>query len=416
MPISFGKNTDKVMKYIQACIDLTDKGKTGIVLTGQNIFEFERSLFVLGRLINISSFSSNSALKRNIIKRAIGIVKDSGKITPSMVLKILEIERNNILETEHKKFIIAFQFIIREKYFSRKQITVDGIKFKVASKYNFFKNFENPAKAMIGYTDVSDSLKKNYLILYTDYLAPNYEMAFEEVKSRFEVMRGLLNLALKYHKIMLFHIGRPTPNAVVRPPKFFLIYSDQKKLQTFYYTLEQYIEPELTLEKNRLDFFYKLIRQYNQKKDSPIKRVFEDTVKLYVSSLDSYDGKYALLHLWQVLEILTLKDVENISEKKVCQRVKSIYNYDTLVSDIIDSLYEKRNSMVHGSIDVSIDDTDLQLLREIVEELILFLFNHINSIDSRQKLNYFYENIPLGTIQLEEKLETINYVKKLKNH
>lgn len=289
-----------------------------------------------------------------------------------------------------------------------------GLHLKLLVRMIFFKKFENPTKAMIGYTDVSESVKKNYLVMYTDYSSPNYEMAFEEVKSRFEVMRGLLNLALKYHKIVLLHIGRPTPNAVVRPPKFFLIYTEEKKLQIFYYTLEQYIEPTLTLEENRLDLFYKLIREYNQKKDNPIKRVFEDAVKLYVSSLDLYENKYALLHLWQVLEILTLKDVENISEKKVCQRVKSIFNYDILVSDIMDSLYEKRNSMVHGSIDVSIDDIDLQLLREIVEELILFVFGNINLIDSRYKLNYFYENIPLNTIQLDEKQEIINYIKKLR--
>jgi len=420
--IKFGKKdkyVDKVIKYIGRALELmtpTDGGFRISILGAPN---YDDILYVLGDLITIKEFLGNSRLKRIIIRKTLVRLKKYKRLSPYYIKKAIDIEKKKIFEGSPKKYFVVFQFIVDPNGFHRKQITIDGITFKLKKKADFFRTFTPPDhNYRIIHPRVFESFLKEYLILYTKYEGTNIDSVFYDVNSSFEILRGLLNLSLKYGRSTYNIGGGFGPHSAVISPRFYLIYTARKQFLESFFNTGSYISPSRIFDKKRIAWFFSLVRYYNRKKENELKNIFKNSIKIYVDSLESNDAKISFFGLWQVLEFIALKDIQNISERKVCQRIKSLLDPKAKIEqELINILYKKRNKIAHEFLNVEITEEDLNPLLSIVQSALLFVFDNINVIETKEKLNYFYENISPNTKtkNLEEKKAMINYVMKIKS-
>ena len=114
---------------------------------------------------------------------------------------------------------------------------------------------------------------------------------------------------------------------------------------------------------------------------------------LYQYALDIVERGYIFLNFWQILELISLKDPVGTTIEKVKERIKIIYQNNSLISDVLDALFYKRNLLVHEGKLEDFTLNDVNQIKTIAEGAINFLFGQVNRFKNKRNLEAFYDNI-----------------------
>ena len=121
---------------------------------------------------------------------------------------------------------------------------------------------------------------------------------------------------------------------------------------------------------------------------------------MYVEALDIANPKLSFTMLWSVLEHFTVTD-SNYSD--TVKKASSIWNDHELVKSLLLVLRESRNDFVHKGVTSKTSTDYLEILRGILDELVLFTINIPKELDDLAALEE-YLNLPRSNAELNAKL------------
>jgi len=212
---------------------------------------------------------------------------------------------------------------------------------------------------------------------------------------------------------------KQTPLSRIHPSKFTFIFDQDKKYKTFWYTTGEFERFTERLDKRLLENSLNVLKTFNSLKENELKDILIESLLRYNYALDEYIHGSTFIYFWQILEYITLKHLYDITEKDVCNRVKTITmiaGVSELWRDLVDAVYKKRNYLVHeGRIsDYAMDD--INVIRLICQFAIDSLFYFTKKFETKEKLDFFYRNYSLNRKDFRRRKEVLRYIEKLKKY
>jgi len=165
---------------------------------------------------------------------------------------------------------------------------------------------------------------------------------------------------------------------------------------------------------NRYDGNYKrliTILDLLSKQDKKIKEISEDSLKLYLEAITEKQLELSFLKFWIITERI-IKQGGKRKDDSLILILKKIIKEKHL-KRMIDSLYRKRNDMVHEFKINYISQQDRNLAKAIAEQTILFLIDPPTKIKNLEEFKILIDNVFSSKENLKAKRKIIN--KLIKN-
>jgi hypothetical protein len=203
----------------------------------------------------------------------------------------------------------------------------------------------------------------------------------------------------------------------IHPSKFTFIFDENKKYRTFWYTAGEFEYFMELLDNRLLENSLKVLKVINSLKENELRAILIESLLRYNYGLDEFIQGSTFIYFWQILEFIALKHLYSMTEKDVCNRVKTIVTLQKAKEvwrDIVDAIYEKRNYLIHeGRIsDYTMDD--INLIRLVCQLAIEFLFYFTNKLESKERLDFFYRNYDLNNRDIRRRKEVLKYIENLR--
>ena len=222
---------------------------------------------------------------------------------------------------------------------------------------------------------------------------------FNQAARDFDLFRFHLNMIYQFYRYKDQFGGYPEPMAKILPPPIYGIFTLDGKFVELFYNTEVYSEyKEIRISPEDFTNARKLARKLGNpqsKKDS--KNLMIKAIDLYGQVLDTSEWRLAFLFLWQILELLTMKN-EKVSERQVIKRVKSIVNLNQYQSDLLEVIYEKRNLLIHkGKFphNNTYAQKQVGLLKTIAENLIAKYYSITTTYPSMEDLENYIKTLDM---------------------
>ena len=139
----------------------------------------------------------------------------------------------------------------------------------------------------------------------------------------------------------------------------------------------------------RFKWFHDRITQLPS--DNPIRKKLPDILLLYHLALIDQDPSIAFLKFWMGLEKMTLMH-QGDREEKVVKRIKSIIKFPYAFYETkLDTLFTKRNKLVHEGAFELVSPNDVNLVKMIYEKLFIFLLHQCKLKRTLNELDIIYE-------------------------
>ena len=412
--IPIKKHKSKIEKLVNKAISLFEPNST--VLENENIHEFNKYIYAISNLINIKNDFNED---QSIIQRA--IYKSNGLSLQLDRFEELLYEANEeIFRKPKEKYYTVFPLKIKYPSLKKIHFILLGKKIIVRS-YNYVQKNFNYKKLLeeevIFEKEIKESLKSplTYFII-EDYAINQYkasESAFESI----ELFRSIINFANQYGKISLFP-SEPKPLSLIYPPKYFFSFDSNRTYLNFYktdITFDSKIIDFNSSDLQRLKWSEKLIKKIGSIDNEELGDIIIKAFYLHNDALDYYDKKWhSFLSFWQILELITLSEKDNLKQDETCKRIVSLFKEKDPYEDIIDVLRKKRNNFVHASKLKEFTSNDVTMIMGITQASLLFLINNAKKFNENEDLTFFFNQINTKNDKLKEKAILLNYIKKLK--
>lgn len=407
----------KILEYLKMAVSLYENGTTK--LHNLNILKFDRILYILGNMIEITGFPYNNDEKRLMIWQALH--KQPFSFDIESFSEILETVIEEWIERKTSEFFLIYPLNIEyETLKDKDHFIVDDFKIDIYSFNNLNNNFDFKDLDSFNKWIYEDWLKKievisqkmTYLVVRIN--AKSIEEAQDIAYRHVEIFRSLLNFLLSFLSFRFLETV-PSPLAEVRYQGTFFIFNENRKY-IGNEKIPDYIDIDkelIKIEPTKLNWICRNIEHFEKLQKNKLKDLLIDCLLLHNYALDNVGRGYVFLHLWQILELISLKDKTNINFDKVKNRIQSIVN-DPVESDVIDALFNKRNKLVHEGKISEFSLGDITCIKMITDICINFLFKKVNELKNIQDLNDFYENIHLDPEKIDEKIKVLSQIKELK--
>ncbi|MFQ5822031.1 MAG: hypothetical protein ACE5I5_18755 [Candidatus Heimdallarchaeota archaeon] len=330
-------------------------------------------------------------------------------------MKALKTELKRWKSMVPKKFFLIFPLNIEyETLNGTRHFIVDKMKLKTRSFAHAKTNYDFKTPHMILRHD--KEIRKNindftYVIVETS--GKNQNDAFNSANKRVELFRSLLNFDLSFGMIT-WQIGRPRPLTRIERSKYIFVFQENRRYLGYWGNVGEFRYQLVKLTKNQIIAIKKNIKDFEKLERNKLKNILVECLNLYGYALDQIERGYTFLNLWQILELIALKDASGIKLDKVKSRIKAIFKGKQIISDVLDVLFCKRNDLVHEGRISDFSLQDVNQIKGITEACIDFLWSHVNKMGNTDGLNNFYENIGLTKKKLDKKIAVLNYIKKVK--
>lgn len=133
--------------------------------------------------------------------------------------------------------------------------------------------------------------------------------------------------------------------------------------------------------------------------------------------MDGYYYYNQFLGLWNIAEAICLSEEFGGESKKVAKRLawfgKNIGLVSSGYTNILDSLSNKRNNLVHKGIS-DIDDDDINHLKFAIDTALLWLYKSLSKLKTISHLSHYYRLRDLNKSDLTAINETISIINKLR--
>lgn len=424
-------------------------------LTGElNSTMFDRKSLILGKLLDKgANYNLKNKLKNlqyshglkdnryvNPLREILKEIKQE-QIADDNLLKIFLEKLDAYLVTIENKFLIEYTLIYPINLNFRDGILVKflqkhkDIRIRLVPHINDYSrtiweyiNDKYPENTPIPNRnkEVRDLLKacsnrgNHYFIVKV--FARNIGFAVKKSTEDLEINVGLYAFALYHGRgMMSFNMGPfPSESSItnIRLPLVYVLENDECKviLFTFY---EKLSRPE-DLSLRELNLIAETILIIQDTKSKKLYSILIVVFSYYYDALITSSYSISFLKFWNIIERLFLNEAGTTLDE-IIKRLKSTYpDSEPTKKDleaIIDILYKKRNKFVHESKD-NIRSDDRDLMKSMVEHVILTLLNLRLEFDNIGMLDFFYQNLrkPLRVIKKEFKvLELLEKIKSRDN-
>lgn len=132
----------------------------------------------------------------------------------------------------------------------------------------------------------------------------------------------------------------------------------------------------------------------------PYRNHLEKWIRLYNQALDEKDWSTSYIRLWQVLEAAT--NTSDGSHKVTVRRVAFLYPDREFNHAFIDHLRNMRNQLVHESADKNTMETHLFLLKNYVEDILLFHLRQAGQFRTLGEVSEFLD-LPTSIVDLTKR-------------
>jgi len=197
-----------------------------------------------------------------------------------------------------------------------------------------------------------------------------------------------------------------------------IVYPHQSRWQILNYEIQKEISligKEIWNIHNRSDGNYKRLKAILDlfgKQDKKILEISEDSLKLYLEAISEKQLEISFLKFWIITERI-LKQGGKRNDISLLNVLKKIIKEKHL-KRMVDSLYKKRNDLVHEFKVNYISQQDRNLAKAISESVVLFLIDPPTKINNVQDLRILIDNIFLSKDELKKKKTIISKIIKSK--
>ncbi|MBC8273862.1 MAG: hypothetical protein H8E40_02680 [Chloroflexi bacterium] len=237
--------------------------------------------------------------------------------------------------------------------------------------------------------------------------------AFDTANRSFDLLRWLMNLTHQFGTITWQYGGYPRPLGMVLPPPACTVFNEDRSYHELLYTIVKYEEYQRnTLRGDEISEVRRLAsRLGGPDSDAQTSAILIDALEKYGEALDAFEWRLAFLSLWQILELITLQSSANLNMKTVKSRVWNLLNQDPLMKDLLNALYETRNSLVHRGLFPDEEGLrEVNLLKHVVERAINALSLLTRTCPTRASLERYYELTSKNDAELADRRRLIRSI------
>ncbi len=407
-------NQEKIYRYVIQALGLFDPETKS--LHDDNIYKFSRIVYIMGNLIDIRGYPYNNDQKRGLISNGIRRFNLYKRKSLSLLVKALETEIRQLRRRPSVKFFVIFPWNLSYQSLQRKRhFVLEGAKLKTRQYAYVMKHFDftRPFRHLMQRRGEIPGSIRDFTYIIEEVYSKNPIDAFHVANRRVELLRSLFNFVLSYGKIT-WQFGQPSPLSRIDPPKYMFLFNEAKQFRDYWFNMGEHKYRLLRLRNDELEVIKKSIVGFERLRDNKLKDVLIDCLKLYGYALDEIERGYIFLSLWQILEIVALKEPGGISLDRVKSRIKTIFRNNVVISDVLNAVFRKRNQLVHEGKLANFSLEDVNQIKGIAEGCIQFLFSHVNELKTKAGLRDFYENLNLDNSKLQKKMAVLRYVKKIR--
>jgi len=270
--------------------------------------------------------------------------------------------------------------------------------------------------------------RNRQIILKFEIKARDYIYPIKIIHNRIYAFVGALALSNHSYRDKEKRISSSSDMSIAINPieDYIIIVKNNKEIvyphQSRWQLLDYEIEKEISLIGKETWFIHnkpngnykglKIILNLLAKQNKKIREISEESLKLYLEAISEKQLEISFLKFWIITErILKLGGKRN--DTSLINVLKKIIKEKHL-KRIVDSLYKKRNDLVHEFKINYISQQDRNLAKAIAESTILFLIDPPTNIKNIQELRILLDNIFLSREELKKRRYIINKLVKSK--
>lgn len=260
--------------------------------------------------------------------------------------------------------------------------------------------------------EVGFLLPENYKRLSILVSARTHHEAAEKALNGIDLVRASWNLALNRGKTWRHSSGRPSPVNDIRLSPFHTIHDSTGALasETYWYD-PIYTKPaSLYSDKSQFEKLQKFAKNIRVKlAQLPYRRDLESALIRYVRALDSADLNDAFLRLWSLLEYLTYSGHDPY--RVTIRRTEFMYRDRERTRLILTHLAQHRNSFVHAGSDSDEIESLVFLLKQHVDQLLLFHIGNTFGFTTRKEAAEFMD-MPPDKDEIDKRINRLRSARK----
>ena len=417
---------DKVLEFVTTAISLLEPNSTTLAGGNAHNFEykFEQYVYALSNLIKIPGIKNfNDA--QLIIRNAIQKLKNYS-LTLDNFKTCLNEARREALDKPTKKYYFVFPLKIKYNSLKKRKITLLDTEIKVCSYKYIQKNFsyEELKQKAEHDTRIKEGIKEGLEPSRTYFVIEEYaideDRARHSASDKFELLRSIINFVDQYGRLHK-HFGVPTSLSLIHPPKVFFAFDSNRTYLNMWmtnitYTGEIDFDSDILKSRKVIERSEKLIKKINSLKNGGLRDLIIEALYRHNNALDYYDKKWlSFLSFWQIFELITLSSKYNLKQDEVCKRMLSLLKEKDPYEDIIDVFKKKRNKFVHEAELRDFTENDINMIKGIAQEAIIFLIYDASNLKDIGGLDFFYRNIHTSGEGFKIKTDILKYIGKIKN-
>ncbi|WP_123537880.1 hypothetical protein [Halosimplex salinum] len=292
------------------------------------------------------------------------------------------------------------------------EIGFGNYRFELITKQEWTEKFADPALANPEFSDqfeqVPNSFADDYTYWVLEYEARDSEHVLEVAERYLGVILGQLIYCLfdwSYTNRFDEETVWNRPWSELRFPFVYILREGDDFHSAFF---DDDISPRHTIQmyrdrQERLELRYQQIPQLNNPNEVEEKLI--NAFKNFQSGATEADTRQAFLDYWRTVETLC-KFNEDDKMEVVAERARTIIpQQDSLLQERFDTVADKRNSLVHEKVGVTITHRDNEFLRSVVYNLIPFMI--INRKWDPERINDWLDMSSKQSSELSHKLRLL---------
>jgi hypothetical protein len=314
--------------------------------------------------------------------------------------------------TPQKRYTLIFVLNIAFK--NKIKATIDNELFKIISYREVASKLINLDRLLaekqddlltkVGLKTTKEAFKPPYSFFVMDVYARNVAFALDFFGKKLQYALGLL-LFSRYRSKVSFALG--APKKISELALGYGVILEEGKFNNYAFFNEEIHAVSEDFNEADWDKFTEYLRacQRIRKKAPDIAQIIYQALKSYYEASVEKDPAHSFFKYWVCVEFCFLKS-ENISEKKLVQRIKTVISSDDKYFKYsIERLYDKRNSFVH-KLDMDVSEFERNRIKALADISLSSIMGEATQFSSKKELGLFYDYMQddLATLKAARKM------------
>ncbi|PIO06947.1 hypothetical protein COT47_02105 [Candidatus Woesearchaeota archaeon CG08_land_8_20_14_0_20_43_7] len=327
---------------------------------------------LFGHFIQVEGAGILSSKRKKIVE---GVLKKVGSDRLLSMYKSF----NAIRDFEKKKYEVVFpcnfsHSVTGPLRFTNIDMEIHGFSFL---KDNFI------GRQMHDVLDKDELLKKEVIsyVIFNQEAFDEFD-AIDQANNRIELFRSLLNFYKSFGNNAK-ETCRPSYLSSIHPPKYVFVFDDKKNFITMSGVFGDYDYKPVNFSKQEITEVESLVHKVNCIGDYDLKYLLFKALIQHTDALDEVAPEAAFSEYWKVLEVLSLGNEDGIEGPEACLRLKSLFVDKEACP--VRRLYRKLDDPS------KISSNDLNNIKSVAQETIMFLFNNSETLGGKEGLLALYK-------------------------